>query len=165
MDENSGVITAHKVGDAIITATATDGSEISASTTIHVTPLKVSNIDIEKEIKLLRTTTATLAATITPELADDKTLSWASEDESIATVTQEGVVKGVNVGTTNITATAMDGSGVSATCKVTVNPVTINLSTNTVNLQRALSMLSRLQPFFQRTTNIRMWFGQHLVME
>ena len=93
-------------------------------------------IDIEKEIKLLRTTTATLAATITPELADDKTLSWASEDESIAIVTQEGVVKGVNVGTTNITATAKDGSGVSATCKVTVNPVTINLSTNTINLQK-----------------------------
>lgn len=136
VDENTGVITAHKVGDAIITATATDGSEISASTTIHVTPLKVSNIDIEKEIKLLRTTSTPLAATITPELADDKRLSWASEDESIATVTQEGVVRGVNVGTTNITATAMDGSGVSSTCKVTVNPVTINLSTNTVNLQK-----------------------------
>lgn len=136
VDENTGVITAHKVGDAIITATATDGSEISASTTIHVTPLKVSNIDIEKEIKLLRTTSTPLAATITPELADDKSLSWASEDESIATVTQEGVVRGVNVGTTNITATAMDGSGVSATCKVTVNPVTINLSTNTINLQK-----------------------------
>ena len=136
VDENTGVITAHKVGDAIITATATDGSEISASTTIHVTPLKVSNIEIEKEIKLLRTTTATLAAIITPELADDKTLSWASEDESIATVTQEGVVRGVNVGTTNITATAKDGSGVSATCKVTVKPVTINLSTNTINLQK-----------------------------
>ena len=136
VDENTGVITAHKVGDAIITATATDGSEISASTTIHVTPLKVSNIEIEKEIKLLRTTTVTLVATITPELADDKTLSWASEDESIATVTQEGVVRGVNVGTTNITATAKDGSGVSATCKVTVNPVTINLSTNTINLQK-----------------------------
>ena len=136
VDENTGVITAHKVGDAIITATATDGSEISASTTIHVTPLKVSNIDIEKEIKLLRTTSTPLAATITPELADDKRLSWASEDESIATVTQEGVVRGVNVGTTNITATAMDGSGVSATCKVIVNPVTINLSTNTINLQK-----------------------------
>lgn len=136
VDENTGVITAHKVGDAIITATATDGSEISASTTIHVTPLKVSNIEIEKEIKLLRTTKATLAATITPELADDKTLSWASDDESIATVTQEGAVKGVNVGTTNITATAKDGSGVSATCKVTVKPVTIELSTNTINLQK-----------------------------
>lgn len=114
---------------------------------------------------MLRTNTRNIEANVLPTNASSKTLSWSSDDNNIATVTQTGVVKGVNVGTTNITATATDGSGVSATCKVTVNPVTINLSTKTVNLQRALSMLSRLQPFFQRTTNIRMWFGQHLVME
>lgn len=55
VDENTGVITAHKVGDAIITATATDGSGISASTTIRVTPLKVSQIEMPKEISLLHT--------------------------------------------------------------------------------------------------------------
>ena len=136
VDENTGVITAHKVGDAIITATATDGSEISASTTVHVTPLKVSNIDMPKEIRLLQTNTVTIEATATPELADNKTFSWTSDDNNIATVTQEGVVRGVNVGTTNITATATDGSGVSATCKVTVDPVTIKLSTKTINLRK-----------------------------
>lgn len=136
IDEKTGVVTALKAGDATLTATVDDGSGISASTIVHVTPIKVSNIDMPRKITLLQAQSVTLAATITPELADDKTLSWASDDESIATVTQEGVVKGVNVGTTNITATAKDGSGVSATCKVTVNPVTINLSTNTVNLQK-----------------------------
>ena len=136
VDESTGVITAHKVGDAVITATTTDGSGISASTTIHVTPLKVSQIEMPKDISLLYSLSKQIEVNIAPELADNKTLKWASEDESIATVTQEGVVKGVNVGTTNITATAMDGSGVSATCKVTVNPVTINLSTNTINLQK-----------------------------
>ena len=136
VDESTGVITAHKVGNAVITATTTDGSDISASTTIHVTPLKVSQIEMPKDISLLYSLSKQIEVNIAPELADNKTLKWASEDESIATVTQEGVVKGVNVGTTNITATAMDGSGVSATCKVTVNPVTINLSTNTINLQK-----------------------------
>jgi len=136
VDENTGVITAHKVGDAIITVTATDGSDVSASTIIHVTPLKVSNIEIEKEIKLLRTTSTTLAPTVTPELADNKTLKWTSDNENIATVTQEGVVKGVNVGSANITATTTDGTELSATCKVTVKPVTIELSTNTINLQK-----------------------------
>ena len=136
VDESTGVITAHKVGDAVITATATDGSGISASTTIHVTPLKVSQIEISKEISLLRSLSKQIEVNIAPELADNKTLKWTSDNESIATVTQEGVVKGVNVGTTNITATAMDGSGVSATCKVTVKPVTIELSTNTINLQK-----------------------------
>lgn len=136
IDEKTGVVTALKAGDATLTATVDDGSGISASTIVHVTPIKVSNIDMPRKITLLQAQSVTLAATITPELADDKTLSWASEDESIATVTQEGVVRGVNVGTTNITATAKDGSGVSATCKVTVNPVTIELSTNTINLQK-----------------------------
>ncbi len=144
VDESTGVITANKVGDAIITATATDGSGVSASTTVHVTPLKVSHIDITKEANLLRTTTDTIKATVTPELADNKKLSWASEDTNIATVTQEGVVKGIAVGTTNITATATDGSGVSATCRVNVNPVTINLSTNTVNLQKGETYVEQI---------------------
>ena len=137
VDESTGVITAHKVGDAIITATATDGSKVSASTRIHVTPLKVSQIELStKALDVLWSTTETLTATVSPELADNKTMKWTSDNEDVATVTQEGVVKGVNVGTTNITATAMDGSGVSATCKVTVKPVTIELSTNTINLQK-----------------------------
>ncbi len=136
VDESTGVITAHKVGDAVITATTTDGSDISASTTIHVTPLKVSQIEMPKDISLLYSLSKQIEVNIAPELADNKTLKWTSDNENIATVTQEGVVKGVNVGTTNITATAMDGSGVSATCKVTVNPVVIDLSTKTINLRK-----------------------------
>lgn len=136
VDESTGVITAHKVGDAVITATATDGSGISASTTIHVTPLKVSQIEIPKEISLLRALSKQIEVKFTPELADNKTLKWISDNENIATVTQEGVVKGVNVGSANITATTTDGTELSATCKVTVKPVTIELSTNTINLQK-----------------------------
>ena len=136
VDESTGVITAHKVGDAVITATATDGSGISASTTIHVTPLKVSQIEIPKEISLLRALSKQIEVKFTPELADNKTLKWTSDNENIATVTQEGVVKGVNVGSANITATTTDGTELSATCKVTVKPVTIELSTNTINLQK-----------------------------
>ena len=139
VDESTGVITAHKVGDAVITATATDGSGISASTTIHVTPLKVSHIDMLKEISLLRSLTKQIEVNIAPELADNKTLKWTSDNEDVATVTQEGVVKGLKVGNANITATATDGSEVSATCKVTVKPVVIDLSTKTINLRKGES--------------------------
>ena len=139
VDESTGVITAHKVGDAIITATATDGSGISASTTIHVTPLKVSHIDMLKEISLLRSLSKQIEVNIAPELADNKTLKWTSDNEDVATVTQEGVVKGVNVGSANITATTTDGTELSATCKVTVKPVVIDLSTKTINLRKGES--------------------------
>lgn len=144
VDESTGVITAHKVGDAVITATTTDGSGISASTTIHVTPLKVSQIEMPKDISLLYSLSKQIEVNIAPELADNKTLKWTSDNENIATVTQEGVVKGVNVGTTNITATAMDGSGVSATCKVTVKPVVIDLSTKTINLRKGESYAEQI---------------------
>lgn len=136
VDENTGVITAHKVGDAVITATATDGSGISASTKIHVIPLKISQIEMSKEMSLLHSLSKQIEVKFTPELADNKTLKWISDNEDIATVNQEGVVTGVNVGSANITATTTDGTELSATCKVIVNPVTIELSTNTINLQK-----------------------------
>ena len=142
--ESTGVITAHKVGDAIITATATDGSGISASTTIHVTPLKVSQIEMPKEMHLLRSLSKQIEVNIAPELADNKTLKWTSDNEEVATVTQEGVVKGVNVGSANITATTTDGTELSATCKVTVKPVVIDLSTKTINLRKGESYAEQI---------------------
>ena len=144
VDESTGVITAHKVGDAVITATATDGSGISASTTIHVTPLKVSQIEMPKEISLLRSLSKQIEVNIVPELADNKTLKWTSDNEDVATVTQEGVVKGLKVGNANITASATDGSEVSATCKVTVKPVVIDLSTKTINLRKGESYAEQI---------------------
>lgn len=62
---------------------------------------------------------ATLTATVAPENATDKTISWKSSDENVATVT-DGVVKALSGGTATITVTANDGSGVSASCSVTV---------------------------------------------
>lgn len=144
VDESTGVITAHKVGDAIITATATDGSGISASTTIHVTPLKVSQIEMPKEMYLLRSLSKQIEVNIAPELADNKILEWTSDNEEVATVTQEGVVKGVNVGSANITATTTDGTELSATCKVTVKPVVIDLSTKTINLRKGESYAEQI---------------------
>ena len=62
----------------------------------------------------------TLTATVTPGNAANKALKWASSDEDVATVAPDGTVTAVKVGTATITATATDGSGKSATCKVTV---------------------------------------------
>jgi len=60
--------------------------------------------------------TETLIATVVPSNATDKTVTWASDDEEVATVLN-GVVMGVSAGTATITATA---SGKTATCEITV---------------------------------------------
>ena len=61
----------------------------------------------------------TLSATVTPEDATDKTITWSSSDEKVATV-DGGKVTGVAEGNATITATTKSGDK-TATCTVTVS--------------------------------------------
>ena len=88
-----------------------------------VTPeiVPVSQITLNKaETSISVGNSETLTATVAPENAAIKALTWASSDEDVATVAPDGTVTAVKVGTVTITATAADGSGKSATCTVTV---------------------------------------------
>lgn len=72
------------------------------------------------EITLKKGKTKTLYASISPANATNQKLKWSTSDKKIATVTQKGKVKGKKAGTATITVAAKDGSGLKATCKVTV---------------------------------------------
>lgn len=63
---------------------------------------------------------ARLTATISPSSASTTSLTWSSSDESVALVTNTGIVRVKGYGECTITCTANDGSGVSATCIVVV---------------------------------------------
>ena len=75
----------------------------------------------------------TITATIAPESALNKTINWTSSNKDVATVDDEGKVTGVAKGTATITAAAEDGSGVSATCTVTVTDVPENSEIATID--------------------------------
>ena len=88
-----------------------------------VTPeiVPVSQITLNKaETSISVGNSEKLTATVAPENATNKALTWASSDEDVATVAPDGTVTAVKAGAATITATAADGSGKSAVCKVTV---------------------------------------------
>lgn len=69
------------------------------------------------EIRLFNGAQAQLTAEVSPKIATDQTILWSSSDEQVATVSDEGMVTAVGVGTCTITAVA---GGCSAVCAVTV---------------------------------------------
>ena len=137
VDEN-GVLTAVAAGTATVTAAAADNTGASAVCEVTVTK-PVSSIKLDKtSASILRGKTVTLKATVSPDDAANKAVAWSSSDKKIATVDAKGVVTGVAKGTATITAKAKDGSGVKATCKITVKqPVTkITLSKTSASILR-----------------------------
>ena len=96
---------------------------------LTVTAIPVTNIAMsEASISIQEEGTHQLDATVTPSNATNTDYVWASLDESVATVSETGLVTAVSVGGTTITATAEDGSGVYGSCTVTVTakPSTTN---------------------------------------
>ena len=81
----------------------------------------------------------TLTANVLPENADNRNVEWTTSNKAVATV-KSGTVTAVGEGTAVITATATDGSGVSAKCTVTVGdsgPTPIDQLDNIVYLKEA----------------------------
>ena len=128
---SSGRVTAKGGGTAVITATATDGGGAKASCTVTV-KVPVTGITLNKTAtEIAEGNTETLTATVAPADASNKGVSWSSGNTDVATVSSSGKVTAKSVGTAVITATANDGSGVKATCTVTVK-ATVN--TGEVNI-------------------------------
>ena len=81
----------------------------------------VSGLTLNKtELNLQKRASETLVATVAPSNATDKSVTWESDDEAVATVDANGLVKAVGVGNATITVTSVADDTKSATCEVTV---------------------------------------------
>lgn len=117
----NGIVTGVSKGKAGIIGTTTDGTEISDTLEITViVPVKQVTVT-PGELTLEMTREATLTATVTPADATDTGVVWSvSEGDDIVSVSETGVVTGLQPGTARIMATAADGCGASDICTVTV---------------------------------------------
>ena len=89
--------------------------------TISLTNEPLTSLTINKaEAKLIEGDSITLTIETAPVFATNHTVTWNSSDTSVATVDENGTVKAIAKGNATITATANDGSGLTATCKITV---------------------------------------------
>ena len=125
-----GLVTAVAEGTATIIASA-GGQSTQCEVTVTKEVIEVEGITLSQTSLLLgEGATATLTATVTPENATDKTVTWSSSDESVATVSGDGLVTGVKEGKAVVTATAGEKN---AQCEVTVQKGVVEVTEITLS--------------------------------
>lgn len=123
VDEN-GVVTATGVGTAYIYATENNTNELYDYCVVNVAG-PVSKVSLDVSTLALKTGESyKLIPTVEPETALDKTITWTSSNEKIATVDENGLVTAKSEGTVVITATSNYDSTISSTCHIIIsNPI------------------------------------------
>lgn len=115
-----GIYTANKEGQCNVIAKTEDGG-YTCTITVTVKAVSVTGVSISKESLSLKVgTSQQLTATVLPDNATNKGVTWKSSNPGVATVTSgTGIVKAISKGTATITVTTSDGNK-KATCNVTV---------------------------------------------
>ena len=119
--DETGLVKALSIGEAVITATALDGRKTATcrvkveTEVIHVTGISLNyakkTLAIGEQLQLI--------ATIKPSNASNKTVKWTSDNEEVATVTSDGQVTALSEGDAVITAISNDGNQ-TASCQLKV---------------------------------------------
>jgi uncharacterized protein (TIGR02145 family) len=118
------VMTAHKPGDVILTVITEENNNIKAELTIQVIDMTVhvESVELDRESITLMFpdgNAKTLNATVLPGDAENKALTWESDNTGVVTVS-DGVLTPVGEGTAKITVKSADNSSVTDECTVAV---------------------------------------------
>ena len=128
---DGGKITAVKEGSATITAKAGDKTA-TCPVKVEKKEIAVESVELNKtEIELNEGDSDTLVATVKPDDATDKTVTWSSSDSEVASVDDGGLVTAIKEGSVTITAAA---GVVSTTCAVTVSKKEIAVESIELNI-------------------------------
>ena len=128
--DRRGQVVPQNPGIATITVSSQENPAVTYDCIVTVTATRpVESISLNHDAKTFTKAgeTLQLTATIYPDSATNKTVTWKSSDKTVATVDESGLVTAVGNGTANITATTEDGN-FKATCQVTVEIPELTLS-------------------------------------
>ncbi|MCR5206299.1 MAG: Ig-like domain-containing protein [Lachnospiraceae bacterium] len=129
---NGGVVTGVKAGTATITVTTTDGSKTDTCT-VTVNPVAVTGVSVSPtSVSIEQGSTQKITATVSPENASNKAVTFTSSDTTIATVASDGTITGVKKGNTVVVVSTIDGGKI-ATCNVTVTKTVIPVSSVSIS--------------------------------
>lgn len=158
-----GTVTAKAEGTAIITAKA--GNKTATCTvTVTKADVAVESVTLDKtSLELKAGNNATLTATVSPDNATDRTVTWESNATNIATVDNNGAVTAKAAGTATITAKAGEQT---ATCKITVTKADVKVTQitisgkNTLNVNETTTLIANVQPG-DATNNTVVWTSEN----
>jgi len=125
VDANGKVIAKAK-GSAIITVASVDGNKTAICNVTVITPITSVTI-APKTLSLAIGNSSSLTASVLPAIAENKTVTWTSNNSKIASVDANGLVTAIAKGSATITATSADGKK-KAICIVTVTAPVISVS-------------------------------------
>ncbi|MDR2423429.1 MAG: Ig-like domain-containing protein [Prevotellaceae bacterium] len=145
---NNGLVTAKSVGTATITVTTQDGGYTKTCAVTVVQP--ATGVSLNKTATTINVNaTEQLTATVAPENATNKAVTWSSSKAAVATVSEAGLVTAVSPGTAKITVTTQDG-GRTSSCTVTVvqpaTGVSLNKTTTTLNVNATEQLTATVAP-------------------
>lgn len=138
------------IGEKTISGKAVSDQTVTFKYKKILVKVAVEKVTLNKtELKLNKGKTDTLKATVTPDMATNRSVQWKSSNTKVATVSDSGVVKAVSAGTAEITALARDGSGKKAVCKVIV-PYSI-----TYKLNKGTNNKSNPDTYYNETVKLK----------
>lgn len=161
--DKDGEVTAKQGGLVVIQCQSYDGG-YNAICIITVIEEVTELIITPEQYKLGLGKTFQLKAKITNSTASNKDVEWYSSDESIVTVDKNGKIRGISLGYATITAMALDGSDVEATCEVRVvtevTGMTMNYTSITLIQGNTFQLDAAIRPA-EATYNTPSWESDH----
>ncbi len=162
---NSGTVTAIKEGTATITASA-GGKSSTCTVKVSTKVVPVTLITLDKtSLSMQVGETETITATVNPDNATDKTVTWGSSDVSVATVS-DGIITAKKSG--EATITAKSGSCI-AECKVTITvsaeSVTLDKTTLSLAIGESATLTATVKPDDATDKNVTWTSSDELVVK